>query len=301
MIDLHKLHHFVVLARVANFGRAADQLHLTQPALTRSIQSLERLLGTRLFDRGPAGVTLTSPGERLVARAEDLLYEARRLEHEVRQASDAIEGEVRLAIGPMTAGVLLPGLIGRVIAQYPRVRLAITSAPHEEMEQKLLAGEVDFMVSRAEVTLNAARIDVVELGVSTPCFLVREGHPLAVAPPGFSAERLADYPLIATASWADSMVHALPAEAHRWFASCVALDNPQILVEVARASDAIVVGNSGDATPGLIRLPMASLGLQVRGVPIGILRPVGRRLSAAARVVEELVGAEVRGAYLDAV
>ena len=72
MLDLYKLQHFVVVARTGSFRQAAEQLHLSQPALSRSIQALERRYGVTLLDRSRTGVHLTTVGQQLLARAHQI-------------------------------------------------------------------------------------------------------------------------------------------------------------------------------------------------------------------------------------
>jgi DNA-binding transcriptional LysR family regulator len=87
VLDLYKLQYFVVVAKTGSFRQAAEQLHLSQPALSRSIQALERRYGVMLLDRSRTGVYLTAVGQQLLARAEELIYNAETLEHIVGSAS----------------------------------------------------------------------------------------------------------------------------------------------------------------------------------------------------------------------
>ncbi|MEQ6475849.1 LysR family transcriptional regulator [Comamonas sp. wu1-DMT] len=73
-MDLKRIRNFVTLAEAGSFRRASERLHLAQPPLSVSIQKLEAELGTRLFDRGPAGVTLTVAGESVLREAKRLLF-----------------------------------------------------------------------------------------------------------------------------------------------------------------------------------------------------------------------------------
>src|SRR5690554_6103639 len=76
-IDLRKLNHALAIAEAASYARASERLHLTQSALTRSIQALESELGLQLFDRGKSGVRPTVDGEKILDRARYLLLQAR--------------------------------------------------------------------------------------------------------------------------------------------------------------------------------------------------------------------------------
>ena len=96
--DLRKLQNAVVLAETGSFVRASDQLHLTQSALTRSVQALEAELGLRLFDRTKQGVRPTPDGEEVLARARLLLLQARTLQREVALIRHAELGAVAFGV-----------------------------------------------------------------------------------------------------------------------------------------------------------------------------------------------------------
>ncbi len=86
-MDLRRIRHFVVLAETLNFRRAAERLHMAQPPLTVSIQKLETELGTRLFDRGPGGVSLTPAGQAVLVEARKLLFHGAQVGSVARNAT----------------------------------------------------------------------------------------------------------------------------------------------------------------------------------------------------------------------
>ena len=96
MLHLRSLTHLIALARRLNFARAAEELGISQSALSRSIQALEAQLGMRLFDRDRAGVALTPQGRVAVARAAVLLAAAEALERHLLQSASAEAGKIRL-------------------------------------------------------------------------------------------------------------------------------------------------------------------------------------------------------------
>jgi DNA-binding transcriptional LysR family regulator len=86
-IDLRKLRYFLAVAAESNFGRAAARLHMTQPALSRQIQSLETEVGVRLFERDRQGARLTPAGEQFRKDAEQLLELSVAAQRRARQAA----------------------------------------------------------------------------------------------------------------------------------------------------------------------------------------------------------------------
>ena len=93
-MELRQLRYFVAVARQGNFNRAARQLNIAQPALSRQVQQLEEALGIQLFDRHARGAALTSGGQRLLVRAERLLAEAETLRTEGHRPTAGPVGQV---------------------------------------------------------------------------------------------------------------------------------------------------------------------------------------------------------------
>src|ERR1700741_4516245 len=107
MLQLKSLTHLVALARRLHYARAAEDLHISQSALTRSIQALEKQLGMRLFDRDRAGVALTPQGKLAVERCAVLLADAEDVERHLVLAAGARAGRVRFGMAPLPASALL--------------------------------------------------------------------------------------------------------------------------------------------------------------------------------------------------
>src|SRR4051812_36687446 len=99
-LTLRQVQHFVMLVRWKNYARAAEELQLTQSALTRSIQALEERYAVKLFDRGRAGVQLTSAGKEVLTDAEALLHQAGALSQRLAAQEDGTRGKVAIGVGP---------------------------------------------------------------------------------------------------------------------------------------------------------------------------------------------------------
>lgn len=124
-VDLRRIRHFVALADTLNFHRAAEQLHMTQPPLTVSIQKLEAELGVSLFVRGAKGVRLTPSGEAALADARQILHHAESFAAMASLAQSGMAGVLRIGfVGSATYGVL-QRLIPRFRAAYPQVELQL--------------------------------------------------------------------------------------------------------------------------------------------------------------------------------
>lgn len=152
-MDLRRLRHFSELAETLSFRDAARRVHLTQPALTRSIASLEQELGVQLFDRDKRHVALTAAGARLLGPAREVLDDADAL----RRAA----GELAMDRGPeLRVGLYGPGLVeltGPILAafraRHPDVRVRLEHAPGDDEVEALRSGVLDVAVVRAPVTI----------------------------------------------------------------------------------------------------------------------------------------------------
>lgn len=127
-MDLRRIRHFNVLAETLNFSRAAERLHMAQPALSVSIQKLEGELGTRLFERTPTGVLLTASGEAALVEARRLLYHGEQLMRTARDAAAGTGGRLRVGFVGSAIYRVIPAFIPSFHAQYPGVELVLTEA-----------------------------------------------------------------------------------------------------------------------------------------------------------------------------
>ena len=127
-MDLRRIRHFNVLAETLNFSRAAERLHIAQPALSVSIQKLETELGTRLFDRTPTGVLLTASGQAALLEARRLLYHGEQLMRSARDAAQGTGGRLRIGFVGSAIYRLVPTLIPSFRSQYPGVELVLREA-----------------------------------------------------------------------------------------------------------------------------------------------------------------------------
>ena len=106
-MNLRRLAHIVALAERRNFARASEEVHLSQPALTRSIQAAEAELGLRLFDRGTTQVTPTPAGEFVIERARRLVFDGRCLKRDVDLYRDRKLGDTAFGVGPFPAATFV--------------------------------------------------------------------------------------------------------------------------------------------------------------------------------------------------
>lgn len=143
---LEPLRHFTLVAEHSTFTAAARHAHVTQPALTASIQRLEASLGARLFDRGPGGATLTAAGEALLPRARAALAALEEGRRAVAEVMGLAAGSVRVGAGATVCTYYLPRTLARFRAQHPGVQILLREASPEALLDDLEAGELDLAV-----------------------------------------------------------------------------------------------------------------------------------------------------------
>src|SRR6266498_3542983 len=137
-LDLRKLRYFVAVADRLHFGRAADELHIAQPALSRQIRALEQDLGASLFTRDRHGVALTDAGRQLLADAGPLLASA----HAVRRRVSVAAHGSRLVVGFRTGIPVIPATQA-FEARHPDVVVDVQRIEWDDQAAMLLDGRVD--------------------------------------------------------------------------------------------------------------------------------------------------------------
>ncbi|WP_326762402.1 LysR substrate-binding domain-containing protein [Streptomyces phaeochromogenes] len=172
-LDLRKLRYFVAVADRLHFGRAADELHIAQPVLSRQIRALEQDLGASLFTRDRHGVALTDAGRQLLADAGPLLAST----HAVRRrVSVAARGNRRLMVG-FRAGIPVIPAARAFEAQHPDVVVDVQRIEWEDQAPMLLDGRID--VGYVRLPIDEAGLHVTPLYTEPRVAVLPAGHRLA--------------------------------------------------------------------------------------------------------------------------
>ena len=141
-LENFRLKVFRAVAEHLNFRKAAEQLFLTQPAVTLQIKALEKDLGARLFDRGPRGISLTRQGSVLLDYANKVAILVSQAEREVGTSDGQVWGDLPLGVSTTIAQYILPRLLGAFLDEHPRVEISLHSGNTGEIVQLLLEGKV---------------------------------------------------------------------------------------------------------------------------------------------------------------
>ncbi len=142
MLDLKRLQSFVTVAEETTLSRAAERLHISQPALSRRIQELEQDLGVRLFEPVGRGVGLTGQGEELLAHSRSLLAQAEALGDRARALGQGDVGVLRVGGSPQVLEHLIPGVLTAFGKAWPQIQVRLIEDGSLQMLQRLERGEV---------------------------------------------------------------------------------------------------------------------------------------------------------------
>ncbi|MGQ0614012.1 MAG: LysR family transcriptional regulator [Planctomycetaceae bacterium] len=153
-MDLEALRSFFHVARERSFSRAAKLLHVTQPAVSVRIRTLEQELGERLFERARSGVELTEGGAVLFASAEKIFSDVQEALTRLRELKEGGLGRVRVGCSDTVSLYLLPGVLGRFRKRYPGAEILIRNAHTIELLDLLVRGELDFCIVTAPPSLD---------------------------------------------------------------------------------------------------------------------------------------------------
>lgn len=182
LVALRRLNYFVTVAAELHFGRAAEILHIAQPALSQQIRQLETDLGLQLFERTTRRVSLTAAGSALLPHARHLLVTAQGVARAAGELRAGQRGNLRIGFVDSAAYEFVPRFLHRFRQASPLVTLDLHTMSSDEQAAALLAGRIDIGIAR--VTLDHAPLQAT----------VVDDEPLVAAVP--SAHRLADEPSI---------------------------------------------------------------------------------------------------------
>lgn len=142
-LDIRNLRYFLGVAAAQSISRAADNLHIAQPALSVQMRQLEEELGTQLLERTSKGVVLTAAGRLLQERAQEILARVDGLYGDIRSAGAEPQGQVAIGLPLSVAQLITLELVRAAMAQLPKVRLQFVELSTGHVPQALLKGEID--------------------------------------------------------------------------------------------------------------------------------------------------------------
>jgi DNA-binding transcriptional LysR family regulator len=168
----------IALDEQRNIHRAAEALHMTQPAASKQIKDLEEMLGVRLFERLPRGMEPTIYGETMIRHARMALTSLSLAHDDVVALKQGLVGQVQVGVIMTPAMSLLPRAIARVKQHAPLLRIGVQMEPSNVLLDMLERGTLDFMIGRILERDGTSGLIYEELTEEPACAVVRNGHPL---------------------------------------------------------------------------------------------------------------------------
>jgi len=257
-MTLVQLRHLIELASHGSFSQSASKLHLTQPALSRSIKALEDELGQPLFDRIGRKNELTTFGRHIVQRARILVDEA----NELRQTSLHLQkgemGQFRVGMGSGPGAMLMTPLLMLMATEHPQAHIDISRGSTTLLVQALRDRKLDALILDIRSLQPSADLKVEALQEMAGAFMCRSGHPLAKKR-NVPFAMLRDYPVASTPlsdEVARILMERFGPSAHPDQLVNLRCEEISSLLDVARTSDAVVLAIRASA-PDLVELPVS--------------------------------------------
>ena len=179
-MELRHLRYFVAVAEELHFRRAAERLHVAQPAVSEQVRKLEDELGVRLFDRTPRSVALTDAGGALLTEAYRVLRQADAARVAARSASDRRGSVLRIGYVPTALGASIPRTLRRLVATMPNLQTTMEPGSGLELVGAVRAGDLDVAVVSLPVPTDEVR--VTPLGTQRAVAVFAVDHDHAVKP-----------------------------------------------------------------------------------------------------------------------
>lgn len=287
-MTLVQLRHLIALVETGSFSRAADALHLTQPALSRSIRALEDEMGQAMFDRVGRRSELTPFGRDVLERARHIVFEADELVAGGRRLREGRTGSLRVGMGSGPGAMLMTPLLLHMAREHPGMHLTISRGSTDRLVQGLRERELDALVIDARSLSPSSDLRLVTLSEMRGVFMCRQGHPLLRSPGPVRFSALRKYPIASTPlsdEVARMLVELYGPAAHPQ--DCVTLRCEEIasLVEVVRESDAVLLAIRASA-PDLVELQMKPA--MTGKARFGLVTLAGRAEPPSLSIVREL-------------
>ena len=164
-MDLDQMRYFVTVADCHSITKAAQQLYISQPSLSRSIAAVEEEAGTLLLDRTTRPLSLTFAGQRYYETAKKILELSTDLNRQLRDINDCASGQITIGCSSQRAAYTLPAVLPKFKARYPGVEICTCEQDSAYLEDALLKGKVDLVVFPDQTTLESNDlIDTIVLG-----------------------------------------------------------------------------------------------------------------------------------------
>lgn len=142
-MEIRQLKCLIAIAKQQHVGRAADDLHITQPALSQQLRKLEEEVGTPLFERHARGMRLTAAGKVLIEYATDVLDKLLEAKEAIKALTMSIDGRVTVGVLHTVSSHVMPRAISQLIDEFPNVQVSLQELSEEQIENAIADGVID--------------------------------------------------------------------------------------------------------------------------------------------------------------
>lgn len=253
-MNLRHLEHLLALAETGSFSRAAEKQHITQSALSRSIQTLEDDLGARLIDRAGKRNELTPLGQTVAARARRMVLDAAELRRGAELFKQGNIGAIRIGLGSGPSAMLTGPFLQYMVQHHPGVEVSISPGATELQLTQLRQRDFDALVVEMRRVAPAPDLAIEQLSEMRAGFVCRAGHPLLLSGEPVPFETLRRYPLASTpltAEVAHILVNQFGPHADPQQAVSLRCDDITSLIDTVKTSNTIFLGIVAAARAGI--------------------------------------------------
>jgi len=291
-IDLRSIRYILAIVEERSFARAAQKLKITQPALSRSVQALERSLGVQLLDRSRSGVTPTVFGKPVIERGRELLSDAAVITREIDLLRGADTGEISVGVGAYPAEISAGPAAARLLTARPGLMVRITIGDWPELIDKVLSETLDLAICELSSAERNPRLVVEPLPSHQGYLFCRSGHPLT-RHKSVTLEAVREFPIALTAlpERLGALIGRAEAAAGAVFAPAAHVDTFQLARAIVLGSDVI----SGAVAPQLEedlragRIAILPIDLPWLVTRYGFVYLAGRTLAPSLRMFMDAV------------
>ena len=287
-IRLRHLHTFVAVAQQGTLGRAAETLNLSQPALSKTLNELEQLTGTRLFERGRLGAQLTLVGEQFLTHAVKVLDALNTAGQSLTRRNDVQGDVVRIGALPTAALGILPAVIGQFHKQQRNITLQVATMNNTMLLAGLKSGEIDIGIGRMSDPELMSGLNYELLFLESLKLVVRPGHPLLQETVTLS--RVMEWPVVVSPKGTLPRQNAetlLQSQGCKIPSGCIETLSASLSRQLTVDYDYVWFVPSGAVKDDLRRGLLAALPVPTQGAgePIGILTRVDATLTAGTQTL----------------
>jgi len=177
-IELRELRQMEAIAQEGSFAKASRVLHISQPALTRSIQELEGKTGFKIFERSREGSTLTDVGRAMMQQASDLLAQANSLERDLARIRAHEIGNLTMGVGIYASEMFVGEAVAGFARQSSRLRIRLINDLPDALMRRIQRRDVDLVVADPAWLALPSEVKVITLKPHQGFLVARPGHPL---------------------------------------------------------------------------------------------------------------------------